>query len=101
MAIQFDPLIRDTEGAKLIGGSRATWWRRVADGTLPHPVRIGGMSRWPLSEIEAVIDAAKAARQLPENTRVLLEDPSGSREAREIAAPTELVGKNVATVAAK
>lgn len=51
-----DRLIRDAEGATFLGCSKATWWRRVADGTLPPPIKIGGMSRWWLSEI---MDAVK------------------------------------------
>jgi predicted DNA-binding transcriptional regulator AlpA len=57
-----DPLVRDRDGAALMGCSVSTWWRRVADGTLNQPVKIGGMSRWPLSEVQAVIDTAKAQR---------------------------------------
>ena len=59
-----DPLIRDREGAAMFGVSTSTWWRRVADGTINPPVKIGGASRWPLSEIEALIDAAKAQRNV-------------------------------------
>ena len=55
-------LISDKEGAALYGCSVATWWRRVADGTLPKPIRIGGMSRWPISEVLEVIELAKAER---------------------------------------
>lgn len=58
-----DRLIRDAEGAALLDCSKATFWRRVADGTIPRPVKIGGMSRWPKSEIEAVIERAKAQRE--------------------------------------
>lgn len=57
-----DPLIRDSDAAVLLGCSKATFWRRVSDGTIPRPVKIGGMSRWPQSEIVAVIEAAKARR---------------------------------------
>ncbi len=57
-----DPLIRDGAAADMLGCSKATFWRRVADGTIPRPVKIGGMSRWPQSEIEAVIERAKARR---------------------------------------
>ena len=60
-----DRLIRDTEGAEIIGGSKATWWRRVADGTLPKPIRIGSMTRWRLSELLAVINALSDAREQP------------------------------------
>lgn len=56
------PLIRDGDAARLLGCSKATFWRRVADGTIPRPLKIGGMSRWPQSEIQAVIDSAKARR---------------------------------------
>lgn len=57
-----DPLIRDGDAAALLGCSKATFWRRVADGTIPRPVKIGGMSRWPQSEILEVIEIAKAKR---------------------------------------
>jgi len=57
-----DQLLRDHEAAGLLGCSKATFWRRVADGTVSKPLKIGGMSRWPLSEIEAVIEEAKSRR---------------------------------------
>jgi predicted DNA-binding transcriptional regulator AlpA len=34
----------------------------VADGTIPPPIKLGGASRWPLSDIVGVIEKAKAAR---------------------------------------
>ena len=55
-------LIRDKDVAKMIGGSRATVWRRVGDGVLPRPVKFGGMTRWVLSEVEAAIARQIAAR---------------------------------------
>ena len=55
-------LISDVELAKILGCSRTTVWRRVADGTLPKPIKIGGMTRWSQAEIAAVIEAALAAR---------------------------------------
>lgn len=57
-----DPLLSVREGAALLQLSVPTFWRRVADGTIPKPVKLGGLSRWPQSEILAVIDAAKARR---------------------------------------
>ena len=57
-----DPLLKDGEGAQMLGCSKSTFWRRVGDGTIPKPVKIGGMSRWPLSEIRALVEAAKAER---------------------------------------
>ncbi|KAA9010173.1 helix-turn-helix transcriptional regulator [Histidinibacterium aquaticum] len=58
-----DPLIRDKDGAKMINASVATWWRRVADGTFPPPIKIGGMSRWRMSEIEEAIAKAAEMRE--------------------------------------
>lgn len=57
-----DPLIRDREAARIIGASVSTFWRRVQDGVFPRPIKIGGMSRWRLSDIEAVIAKADAQR---------------------------------------
>lgn len=57
-----DPLLTVNEGAAALQMSVTTFWRRVADGTVPQPLKIGGMSRWPRSEIAAVIENAKAVR---------------------------------------
>lgn len=57
-----DPLLRDREGAQMLGVSVPTFWRRVADGTISPPIKLGRLSRWPQSEILAVIERAKAAR---------------------------------------
>jgi predicted DNA-binding transcriptional regulator AlpA len=57
-----DPLLRVREGAAFLQISVPTFWRRVADGTIPKPVKLGGLSRWPQSEIIAVIEDAKARR---------------------------------------
>jgi predicted DNA-binding transcriptional regulator AlpA len=62
-ATPVDLLLKDREGAALLGMSVPTFWRRVADGTIPKPIKLGGLSRWPQSEIEAVIERAKAARE--------------------------------------
>ena len=51
-----DCLIKDTQGAAILNVSKATWWRRVADGTMPQPIRIGSTTRWRLSEIAAAIE---------------------------------------------
>jgi predicted DNA-binding transcriptional regulator AlpA len=57
-----DPLLIAREGAAILQISIPTFWRRVADGTVPKPVKLGGLSRWPKSEILGVIETAKAAR---------------------------------------
>ncbi len=57
-----DGLIRDAEAAKIIGCSKSSFWRRVADGTFPQPVKFGGLSRWLKADIIEAIEAAKAKR---------------------------------------
>jgi predicted DNA-binding transcriptional regulator AlpA len=58
-----DPLLNDKEAIAILGVSKSTFWRWKRVGTIPKPVKIGGLSRWPLSEILEVIERAKAARQ--------------------------------------
>ena len=55
-----DPLLSVREGAALLNIAVPTFWRWVANGTLPKPVKLGGMSRWPKSELIAVVENAKA-----------------------------------------
>lgn len=59
---QTDRLLSVKDTARALGCSVATVWRRVADGTIPKPVKTGGTTRWPQSEIVEVIDGAKAQR---------------------------------------
>jgi len=57
-----DPLLDVRESAAILDVSVPTFHRRVADGTVPKPIKLGALSRWPRSEILAVIEAAKARR---------------------------------------
>ena len=57
-----DPLIADREAATILGCGRSTIWRWASEGTIPKPIKIGGLSRWRLSWITRVIaDAEKDA----------------------------------------
>ncbi len=57
------PVLLDVKAvAALFQSSPATIWRRVNDGTMPRPVKIGGLTRWARDEIDAVIDRAKGER---------------------------------------
>lgn len=62
VAAPVDPLLTAREAAPLLGISVPTFWRRVADGTVPKPIKLGALSRWPRSEILEVIERAKNAR---------------------------------------
>jgi len=57
-----DPLLKDKEVASILRVSVATVWRRVADGTLPKPIKLGALSRFPQSDILGVIETAKQQR---------------------------------------
>ena len=53
-------LLSDKSAAVLLGISRATFWRRVSDKTLPSPIRLGGVTRWRRDELERAIVTASA-----------------------------------------
>ena len=57
-----DPLLTKKEAAAILDVSIPTLYRRVADGIVPKPIKIGTLSKWPQSEILSVIESAKAAR---------------------------------------
>jgi excisionase family DNA binding protein len=57
-----DPLLKVDDVAEVANVSVPTVYRRVADGTFPKPVKIGGLARWPKSEILEAIEKAKARR---------------------------------------
>lgn len=59
----FKSLLTARETATMLGLSVASVWRRVNDGTLPGPIRIGGATRWVRDELLEVISAAQAKRR--------------------------------------
>ena len=44
-------LVTADEAAKLLAMGRSTFWQNVKKGELPGPVKIGGATRWRLSEL--------------------------------------------------
>jgi len=57
-----DPLLKVGEAAEMLAISVPSFWRRVADGSVPKPIKLGKSSRWLHSEILSVIEDAKARR---------------------------------------
>lgn len=62
-----DPLLKATEVAKLLNISVTSIYRRMADGTIPPPIKLGQLSRWSKADIlravETARDRAGGARQ--------------------------------------
>ena len=57
-----DPLLTAREVGSLLRISQASLYRRMADGTIPKPLKLGSLSRWPRSEILAAVKAAGERR---------------------------------------
>lgn len=57
-----DELIRDVDCAAMVGVSRPTWWRWVGSGDAPAPIKIGGVTRWWRSEVDAFLASLSQAR---------------------------------------
>ena len=60
--IQQERLLKVVEVARLLGVSVSTVWRHVANGSLPEPVRFGGVTRWSETELVDHLDELKADR---------------------------------------
>lgn len=50
--------------ARLGGCHRATVYRLVQDKELPPPCKLGTRSAWPESEVDALVEKLKAARNV-------------------------------------
>ncbi|MCK1626569.1 DNA-binding protein [Bradyrhizobium sp. 160] len=59
-----DPMLTASDCASLLGVSVTTFWRWIAGGRAPKPIKLGKLSRWPKSEILGLMQRAKAARQI-------------------------------------
>jgi len=44
-------MVNARTAAAIVGVSRRSWWRFVADGRAPKPIRLGRCVRWRLLEI--------------------------------------------------
>ena len=44
-------LIPAAEAAALLSMGKSTFWREVSRGTLPAPVKIGGLTRWRVEDL--------------------------------------------------
>lgn len=55
-----DRLLKQRKVVDLVGFSRPTIYKKIADGKFPRPVKIGRASRWSERAISAWIEEQKA-----------------------------------------
>lgn len=60
-----DPLLKASEVAKMLNISVTSIYRRMADGTIPRPIKLGTLSRWSQADILSAMAAAKERRVEP------------------------------------
>ncbi len=58
-------LIKIEKVMEMLGVRKTAIYRMVKDGALPAPIKVGGASRWILSEVEDSIDAMIQRRNNP------------------------------------
>jgi predicted DNA-binding transcriptional regulator AlpA len=58
-----DPLLKAGEVAAMLNISIPSLYRRMADGTIPPPIKLGHLSRWSRREILGALAAARGARR--------------------------------------
>lgn len=44
-------LVPVAEAAEMLSMGKSTFWREVANGTVPAPVKIGGLTRWRVADL--------------------------------------------------
>lgn len=45
-------LVPVAEAAQMLSMGKSTFWREVAKGTIPAPVKIGGLTRWRVQDLQ-------------------------------------------------
>jgi predicted DNA-binding transcriptional regulator AlpA len=50
-------LCTDKEAAEMLAMGRSTFWKKVGDRLLPGPVKIGGLTRWRVSDLRRHLEA--------------------------------------------
>lgn len=53
-------LVPAGEAAVLCSMGKSTFWREVARGTIPAPVKIGGLTRWRVADLVRIGQPANA-----------------------------------------
>jgi predicted DNA-binding transcriptional regulator AlpA len=52
-------LVTAAEAAALLSMGKSTFWREVAKGNLPDPVKMGGLTRWRVADLLRCVELAQ------------------------------------------
>ena len=75
-----EEMLRERQALVRLGLSHGPFWKQQKDGLLPRPVKMSARtSRWPASEIAAVI-AARIAGKSEEEIRTLVSQIEAKRK---------------------
>ncbi len=55
LPLEGDGLLREVDACRALACGRSTLWRLARGGRL-HPVKLGGMTRWKISELRALLN---------------------------------------------
>jgi predicted DNA-binding transcriptional regulator AlpA len=45
-----------TEAARMLSMGKSTFWREVKNKNVPAPVKLGGLTRWRVSDLQRCVD---------------------------------------------
>ena len=66
---EIERLLPIAEVCQMLGRGRSSVYRAIQSGEFARPLRVGGSSRWPLSEVQAhirkLIEAQRAEEHAP------------------------------------
>jgi predicted DNA-binding transcriptional regulator AlpA len=51
-------MVDATTGAEMLSISRATFYKWVALGVIPKPIKVGSVSRWPVTALRTLASAS-------------------------------------------
>lgn len=55
-------LVPASEAARMLSMGRSTFWEAVRKGLAPEPVRIGGLTRWRVADLERIGQASSTTK---------------------------------------
>lgn len=58
-------LLTSKQAAARLSLSRSSFYKLLADETLPPPIKLGANARWRVSDLDAAVDALAAKRYEP------------------------------------